>query len=172
MRSTGSLPAWSVALISLVLLGVVALLYLGPEWFSLSLDKGFLPRINAYVNGSTALVLVAAFLAVRRGNIPRHRMLMLVALGLSVLFLVIYVLQHSSFPSTSYAGNWPTLYYFTLISHIVLAAVIVPLVLITLSRALAQRFDKHRRIARITLPLWLYVSVSGVVVYVMISPFY
>lgn len=97
---------------------------------------------------------------------------MLTAVGMSALFLVLYVIQHSSFESTPYAGSTPALYYFILITHVVLAALIVPLVLLTLSRALTERFDQHRRIARVTLPLWLYVSITGVMVYLMISPFY
>jgi len=158
--------------LSVFLLGAVAFMYLGPELFSLGIGRGTLPMINAWINGTTSVVLVAAFFAIRRRNIPLHRRLMWTAVCLSAVFLVFYVLQHSSFPSAEYGGTVRGVYLFILLTHIVLAAVIVPLVLITLTRALAQRFDKHKRIARWTLPMWLYVSITGVVVYLMIAPYY
>lgn len=158
--------------LSIFLLGAVAFMYLGPELFSLGIARGTLPMINAWINGATAIVLIAAFLAIRQRNIPLHRALMWGAVCLSTVFLVFYVLQHSSFPSAQYGGGARGVYRFVLLTHIVLAAAIVPLVLITLTRALAQRFDKHKRIARWTLPLWLYVSITGVVVYLMIAPYY
>jgi len=99
---------------------------------------------------------------------------MLSAFFLSALFLISYVIYHSATESTSFggAGLIRTVYFFILITHIVLAAAILPLILITMSRALSSRFDRHRKIARITFPLWLYVSVTGVVVYLMIAPYY
>jgi len=97
---------------------------------------------------------------------------MLGALALSVVFLLFYVLYHATHESVRYGGEWGYLYYPILITHILLAIAIVPLVLLSLSRALQQRFDKHRSIARITWPLWFYVTISGVLVYLMISPYY
>ncbi len=133
-----------------------------------------LPLFNALCNGTTALVLVLAFLAILRKNIPLHRRLMTSALVLSVLFLLSYVTYHATTEHTTFpreSGLW-TVYQFILWSHILLSVIIVPMVLITYSRALSERFDRHRRIARITLPIWLYVAVTGVVVYILISPYY
>ncbi len=162
-----------IAVTSVVLIGVVAFLYLGPNFISLGgLSRSTLPKVNATLNGSSAIVLVLAWRAILRKHVQLHRRLMLTAVTLSGLFLVSYILQHGSFPSAIYGGNFGWFYYPLLISHITLAATIVPLVLITLSRALTARFDKHRKIARWTLPLWLYVSVTGVIVYLMCAPYY
>lgn len=159
--------------LSIVLIGAVAFLYLGPNLLSLGdLSPGALPRLNAFLNGSCALVLLVAWRAIMRKRVERHRRLMYLAVALSALFLVSYILQHGTFPSVKYGGALGWLYYPILLSHIVLAAVIVPLVLITLSRALSARYDRHRRIAKVTLPLWLYVSITGVVVYLMCAPYY
>lgn len=161
--------------VSIVIPIVVAVLAFSPK---LEIIKGFdlhiLPFINAIINGLTSIVLVAGFLAIKNKNISLHRRLMTSAIALSVLFLVSYVLYHASAPSTPYGGEGilRTIYFTILISHILLAIVIVPLVLITFVRALSEKFDKHRRIAKITLPLWLYVTVTGVIVYLMISPYY
>lgn len=135
---------------------------------------GLLPLLNATVNGTTALVLVVSFLAIRKKNVQLHRKLMMLALVLSGVFLASYVTYHYTMPSTAYGGEGTLkgVYYFILLTHIALSAVIVPLVLISLSRALTERYDRHRKIARWTLPLWLYVAVTGVLVYVMISPYY
>ncbi len=162
---------WVIGL-SLFLLAAVAFLYLGPNLFQLDIHRGTLPKINAFINGGTAIVLVSAWLAILKRNIQLHRRLMWTAVGMSALFLVFYIAQHSSFPSAAYEGGSRGIYYFILLTHIVLAAAIVPLVLITLTRALAMRYDRHRRIARWTMPIWLYVSITGVIVYLMISPFY
>lgn len=162
---------WVIGL-STLLLAVVAFLYLGPKLFQLDLHRGTLPRINAFINGGTAVVLISAWIAILKPNIQLHRRLMWIAVGMSGLFLVLYVAQHSSFPSAAYGGGVKEIYYFVLLTHIVLAAAIVPLVLITMTRALAARYDRHRRIARWTMPIWLYVSISGVIVYLMIAPYY
>ncbi len=162
---------WIIGL-SIFLLSVVAFLYLGPNLFQLDLHRSTLPTINAWVNGSTSIVLISAWIAIINRRIQLHRKLMWIAVGMSALFLILYVTQHSSFPPASYGGDQKGLYLFILLTHIVLAAAIVPLVLITLSRALAMKFDRHRRIAKWTMPIWLYVSISGVLVYLMISPYY
>ncbi|MFT3884772.1 MAG: DUF420 domain-containing protein [Flavobacteriales bacterium] len=169
-QRTANLVVWGL---SLLLIGVVAFLHYGPKLFFLGdLSPGALPRLNALLNGSCAVVLILAWRAIVRGQVARHRTLMYVAVALSTLFLVSYVLQHATFPSAKYGGAFGWLYYPVLLSHIVLAAAIVPLVLITLSRALSARYDKHRRIAKWTLPLWLYVSITGVVVYLLCAPYY
>jgi putative membrane protein len=163
----------TVVLLSVLVIGAVVFLYLGPKLINLSgLSPSTLPKVNALLNGACALVLISAWRAILRRNIHLHRRLMLTAVVLSILFLVSYVLQHGSFPSAHYGGSFGWIYYPLLVSHIILAAVIVPLVLITLIRALSARFDKHRKVARWTLPLWLYVSVTGVLVYLMCAPYY
>ncbi|MCM5661866.1 DUF420 domain-containing protein [Galbibacter mesophilus] len=134
----------------------------------------FLPPIYATVNGLTALLLVIAVIAVKNGKLKLHENLMKTCIGLSAAFLVMYVAYHMTSDSTAFGGEGliKYVYYFILITHILLSIGIIPLVLITFVRALSKRFDKHRRIARITFPLWLYVAVTGVVVYLMISPYY
>ncbi len=134
----------------------------------------FLPPIYAGINALTAVVLVFGFLAIKSGKVQRHKMFMTSAIGLSVVFLIMYVAYHMTSDSTKYGGEGYAryIYFFILISHILLSIAIIPLVLITYVRALAERFDRHKKIARITLPLWLYVACTGVIVYLMISPYY
>jgi len=134
----------------------------------------FLPPIYASINGLTALVLVVAVIQIKKGNRRAHERLMKFAISLSVLFLVMYVAYHMTSDSTPFGGEGAIryVYFFILITHIVLSIVIIPLVLITYVRALAERFDKHKKLAKITFPIWLYVAITGVVVYLMISPYY
>lgn len=134
----------------------------------------FLPPIYATINGVTAIVLILAVLAIKNGNQKLHERLMTTAIVLSVAFLVMYVAYHMTADSTKFGGEGIIryVYFFLLLTHIVLSIVIIPLVLVTYVRALAQRFDKHRKIAKITFPIWLYVAVTGVIVYLMISPYY
>ncbi len=134
----------------------------------------FLPPIYATINGVTAIVLVWAVWAVKNGKRTLHERLMKLAITLSVLFLGMYVAYHMTSESTKYGGEGILryIYFFILITHICLSVVIIPFVLVTYVRALAQNFDRHKKLARITYPLWLYVAVTGVVVYLMISPYY
>jgi putative membrane protein len=132
----------------------------------------FLPPIYATINGFTAILLIVAVMAIKKGNRLLHERLMKLAILCSVLFLVMYVAYHMTSDSTKYEGDLGFIYYPILISHIILSIAIIPLVLITYVRALAQRFDKHKKIAKITFPIWLYVAITGVVVYLMISPYY
>ena len=129
-----------------------------------------LPHLNALLNSVSALLLLAGYLFIRRRRMAAHRRCMLAALGSSALFLVSYLIYHFSVGSVRFQGQgWTrTVYFAVLVSHTVLATAIVPLVLVTVTRALRRRFDRHRAIARWTLPLWLYVSVTGVVVYWML----
>jgi len=133
-----------------------------------------LPPIYATTNGITAVVLVLAVFAIKNGKQKLHEQLMTFAIALSVAFLVMYVAYHMTSDSTKFGGEGAIryVYFFILITHILLSIAIIPLVLITYVRALAERFDRHRKIAKITFPLWLYVAVTGVVVYLMISPYY
>ncbi len=137
-------------------------------------DLSFLPPIYASTNGLTAILLVAAVMAIKKGNRALHEKLMKSAMVLSALFLVMYVAYHMTSDPTPYGGDgfMSGFYYTILISHIVLSVAVIPLVLFTYVRALNQRFDKHRKLAKITFPVWLYVAVTGVMVYVMISPYY
>lgn len=134
----------------------------------------FLPPIYASINGLTALLLIIAVWAIKNKRQKLHQNLMTSCIVLSLLFLLMYVAYHMTSESTSYGGEgWiKYFYYFILISHIILSVAIIPLVLNTYARAYLKRFEAHRKLARITFPLWLYVAVSGVLVYLMISPYY
>jgi len=129
-----------------------------------------LPALNACLNSISAILLAAGYFFIRRRQIERHRLAMTAAFVTSCLFLVSYLVYHYNVGSVPFAKQgWVRPVYFTiLITHVVLAATIVPLALITLNNAWRKRFDKHRRIARWTWPLWMYVSVTGVVIYVML----
>ncbi|MBH00348.1 MAG: hypothetical protein CMN58_08440 [Solibacterales bacterium] len=129
-----------------------------------------LPAINATLNAASAVLLSVGYWFIRRGEIKPHRLCMLGAFSISCLFLTSYLVYHYHVGSVSFTkeGWIRTIYFTILITHVVLAAVILPLALITLSNALKEKFDKHRKIARWTFPLWLYVSVTGIVVYWML----
>ena len=131
---------------------------------------GNLPALNAALNATSAVLLTIGWVLIRRGRWRQHRAFMIAAFSTSVLFLISYLTYHAHIGSKHFPGQGTIrIVYFTiLLTHTVLAAVIVPLILITLSRGLSSRFDKHRAIARWTLPLWMYVSVTGVVVYLML----
>jgi uncharacterized membrane protein YozB (DUF420 family) len=133
-----------------------------------------LPALNASLNGVAALFLLAGYVLIKRRQIPAHRACMLGALLVSALFLVSYVIYHANAGSKPFPGTGPirALYFSILITHVVLAAVILPMAIVTLSRAVRERFDLHVRIARWTLPIWLYVSVTGVVIYGMLYRLY
>ncbi|MES2747787.1 MAG: DUF420 domain-containing protein [Bacteroidota bacterium] len=134
----------------------------------------YLPPIYATINGITAILLVAAVLAIKNGKRLLHERLMTTAIACSVVFLVMYVAYHMTTERTNYGGEGALkyIYFFILATHILLSIAIIPMVLITYVRALAERFDAHKKIAKITFPLWLYVAVTGVVVYLMIAPYY
>jgi putative membrane protein len=134
----------------------------------------FLPPVYATINGITSIVLVLAFWAVRNKRIELHKKLMKTAIVLSAVFLCLYVLYHMTSDSTSYGGSGvlKIVYFFVLISHILLSIAVIPFVLITFVRGITNDIEKHKRIARITFPLWFYVTLSGVIVYLMISPYY
>lgn len=133
-------------------------------------DVSALPALNALLNSAAALCLVAGYLMIRRGRRQAHRRAMLGAFTCSVLFLISYLVYHASAGSTRFPGTglWRQIYLSILLTHTVLAAAVPFLAVITLRRAFAERFDRHRRIARWTLPIWLYVSVTGVVIYWML----
>jgi putative membrane protein len=179
-----------IVIISIVIPLVVALLF-GVKLKDLGYNVeplSYLPPIYAGINGLTAIVLVCGVLAIKNGKRKLHERLMTAAISLSVIFLVMYVAYHMSAPATIFGdinhngildlseninlGITRYFYLFLLISHIMLSVAIIPLVLITYVRALAEKFDRHRSLAKITFPIWLYVAVTGVIVYLMISPYY
>lgn len=151
-------------------------------------DSSFLPPIYATTNGLTALLLIGALLAVKNKNISLHQKLIKICLGLSVVFLVLYVARHITSSDTVFGdfnhdgvrsadekikiGNTLYMYLFFLITHIALSVVVIPFVLYTYMRGALNQVEKHRKLAKITFPLWLYVAVTGVIVYYMIAPYY
>ena len=134
----------------------------------------FLPPIYAFINGITAMLFFLGVYAIKNGNKKMHQNLMQSAIACSVVFLVMYVAYHMTTDSTPFGGVGAIryVYFFILISHILLSIAVIPLVLITYVKALAERFDKHKKIAKITFPIWLYVAITGVIVYLMIAPYY
>lgn len=134
----------------------------------------FLPPIYATINGITAILLVLAVISIKKGNRNLHEKLNTIAIICSVLFLIMYVAYHMTSDSTTFGGEGSVkyIYYFILISHILLSIIVIPFVLFTYMRAKLGNFPSHKRIAKITFPLWLYVAITGVIVYLMISPYY
>ncbi len=165
-----------IVILSIAIPIVVALLFgIKLKDYGINVEPlSFLPPIYAFINGITAMLLILAVYAIKKGNVSLHKKLMVSALCCSVLFLVMYVAYHMTSDSTPYGGQGflRYLYFFILISHIVLSIAVIPMVLITYVKALAERFDSHKRIAKYTFPIWLYVAVTGVIVYMMIAPYY
>ncbi|MFN3840766.1 MAG: DUF420 domain-containing protein [Cyclobacteriaceae bacterium] len=137
-------------------------------------DFSFLPPIYATINGITAILLIAALMLIKKGYRKQHERLMKTNILLSAMFLVMYVLYHMTSESTPYGGQgfFRYVYFFILISHILLSVGVIPLVLFTYVRAMTGQFEAHRKLARYTFPVWLYVAVTGVIVYLMIRPYY
>jgi putative membrane protein len=178
-----------IIILSIAIPVVVAFLIMVPQ---VKINPGFnthsLPLFHAILNAITAILLLASLYFIKNKKILAHKRTNLTAVTLSTIFLISYVIYHASNPSVRYgdlnhdgvlsekekimAGSARYVYYIILSSHIILSGVIVPLVLFTLQRAFNQKFDKHKRLARITWPVWFYVAVSGVVVYLMINPYY
>ena len=165
-------------IVAVAIPGAVAILFFIPPAENLTKETQealyFLPQLNAWFNGTAFFCLIAALVAIKQKNIAVHRALTTTALVLSVLFLLSYVTFHLTTASTPYGGEgWMrTAYFIILISHIVLSTVIIPLVLFTYARGLRMQVERHRKIARYTWPIWVYVTATGVIVYWMISPFY
>jgi putative membrane protein len=160
-----------ITILSIAIPLVVALLF----GVKIDLDLPvFLPPVYAGINAITSILLIAAFWAVKNKKIELHETLVKSCMALSALFLVLYVLYHMTSDSTSYGGQgamrW--VYFFVLISHILLSIVVIPFVLVTFVRGLTRDVERHKKIARIRFPIWLYVTISGVLVYAMISPYY
>ena len=134
----------------------------------------FLPPIYASINALTAVLLIAALYFIKNGNRKIHELLMKICIGLSLMFLVMYIAYHMTSDPTPFGGEGMVkyIYYFILISHILLSITVIPFVLVSYVRAITGDFERHRKIAKITFPIWLYVAVTGVIVYLMIAPYY
>ena len=160
-----------IYIVSFVISAAVAFLILGPRPQGLegTIDVSQLPLVNATLNGITTVLLIVAYLLIKQKKVEPHKTVMLTAFGTSSMFLVSYIIYHwfKRGPKL-FGGDWAFLYYFILMTHIVLAAIIIPLALMTLYRGWNYQVAKHRKIAKITFPLWLYVSVTGVMIYLML----
>jgi putative membrane protein len=159
---------WVIGLLTLVvILAVVGVMALAPGANSATSSPTPLATLNVLLNAAAGVALLVGYVYIRRGKVVQHRRCMLTAFGLSAVFLVSYLLHHARVGSVPFAGTgaWRTLYFSILVPHIVLAAVIVPLALFTIYRGWTGRIEAHRRVARWTFPIWIYVSFSGVAVY-------
>ena len=161
-----------ITLVSVIVPVVVAILF-GVKIPNVE-RLGFLPPIYASINGLTAILLLVAVWAIKNGKRKLHQNLMTSCIGLSLVFLLMYIAYHMTADSTTFGGQGAIkyVYYFILVSHIILSIVIIPLVLKTYARAYLGKFEAHRKLAKITFPIWLYVAITGVIVYLMISPYY
>jgi putative membrane protein len=174
MAALSNYTPW-VIFLTLAINGLIAVVFLlDANTREVGFDVHVLPLVNAILNSMTTVFLLSALVAIKRKNIRVHRRFIYAAFTTTGLFLVTYLTYHSLSESTRYggAGFLRGVYYFVLLTHIVLAALIVPLALVTFFRGINNRVAEHRAIAKWTMPLWLYVSVTGVIVYVMISPYY
>jgi putative membrane protein len=163
-----------IYIVGTVLAIAVGVIYITPKIDMSDTWMDYLPAVNATINGTVSLLLVLGLVFVKQGKIEAHKKTMMASILMSALFLLSYVTYHITHESTVFGGEGTIryIYLFILLTHILFAMIIAPLVLITFTRALSERFDKHRKIARITWPLWFYVSITGVIVYIMISPYY
>ena len=160
-----------IYIVSIIICSAVAFLILGPRPVGMegSIDVSSLPFLNALLNVITTVLLIYGYILIRKKKRQHHKNVMLASFGTSAAFLVSYIIYHwfKAGPK-KYLGDYSEVYFFILITHIILASIIIPLALITLYRGWTENLVKHRRIAKITLPLWLYVSVTGVVIYIML----
>ena len=164
-----------IILLSVIIPVAVAVLLFMPTKLEYEADwVYFLPHLIGMLNSATAVALICGLVAVRKKRVDYHRLCMTIAFVLGAIFLVVYITYHSTVESTAFGGEGilKSIYYFFLLSHILLSISVVPLVLMAFNHALKGRIDKHKRIVKFTYPIWLYVSVSGVIVYLMISPYY
>lgn len=165
---------WLIGIFSFVVFAVVVSLGRIHLKVDLGFDVHVFATINAVINSIIAVLLLAALIAVKNKNYLLHKKMMTASLVLSILFLVSYIAHHLLAGDTKFGGEGiiRTIYYIILITHIFLAAVILPFILYTAYRALTGEFDKHKKLAKVTWPLWFYVAVTGPIVYLLISPYY
>ena len=161
-----------VKIVSIILPIAVAILFGVKLSIELPFDKHILPFINAIINATSTVLLIAALVAIKAKNINLHKRMIYTAMTLSVIFLLIYVFYHLISEPTRYAGDYKMVYYPLLIIHIIFAAIQPPFVLYSFLYAYTNQIEKHKKLVKISYPIWLFVAVSGVVCYLMISPFY
>lgn len=164
-----------VMTLTVIVVALIAVLFFLPAYEGeIGFDVKLLPMLNAIFNSFTFIALVVALVAIKKKNIKMHKTFIGLAFTTTTLFLVSYVTYHYLTESTSYGGEGILryIYFFVLITHIVLAAVVVPFALFSAIRGLTNQVEKHRKVSRWTMPIWLYVSFTGVIVYLMISPYY
>ena len=174
VENEAKVKGWIIAISIIIPIAVAVLLFmpskidLGAEWVY------FLPHLNAVINSAATLALIAGLIFIKSGNIAYHRASMTVAFVLGAIFLVSYVVYHAAAESTSFGGEGTirSIYYFLLITHIVLAAVALFPILFAYYYGYTEQFAKHRKVVKFAYPIWLYVTVTGVIVYLMISPYY
>ncbi|CAN5153376.1 DUF420 domain-containing protein [soil metagenome] len=153
---------------------VVVLFYVSPPDIDLGFDLNFFPKFHAVLNGTATVLLLSGLYFIKNKKITMHKTMMWSAFAVSTVFLLSYVTYHALSVPTQYKGDGPLkfIYYFILATHIVLAAGVLPFILFTFYRALTGDFVKHRKVAKLTLPVWLYVTITGVLVYLLLSPYY
>jgi len=163
-----------IKVVSVLIPVAVAVLLFMPSKITLFGDWTYnLPHFNAIINSLTSIFLILSFYMIKyKKDIKSHQVLNTLSFTLGAIFLISYIIYHSSVESTSYQGDSRMIYFFFLISHILLSIVVVPFVLFAFYYSLTNQIDKHKKVVKYTFPIWLYVSTSGVIVYLMISPFY
>ncbi len=163
-----------IMLLSVVVFAVVVILYSLPKQDHIPDWAKLLPTLNASLNGTCSVLLLATFWAIKNKKVSLHKQLNITAFVLSALFLVSYIVFHSFGVETKFPEDNPIrpIYLFILLTHIILAAIVLPLVLVSFFYGLSGKVEKHRKVSKFTFPVWLYVTVTGVVVYLMISPYY
>lgn len=174
IQNEGKVKNW-IIVISVIIPLVVAVLIFMPAKLDLGADwVYFLPHLNAVMNSAATLALIAGFIFIKKGNIPYHRASMTVAFGLGAIFLISYVIYHAAAESTSFGGEGMirSIYFFFLLTHIVLAAVALFPILFAYYYGYTDQRIKHKKVVKFAFPIWLYVTVTGVIVYLMISPYY
>lgn len=156
------------------ILVIMLVVFMRKIHFDIGIDFDFLPPFHASLNALAALSLMASFYFIKNKNIDAHRKANFLALGLSVLFLLSYVLYHTTTEATRYGGEGAIryVYFFFLITHVILAAVILPFILFTFIRAYTGQIERHRKMAKWVYPLWLYVAITGPICYLMLRPYY
>jgi putative membrane protein len=174
IRKNDRQARWLIVILSIVVFGAVVLLSRVQLKVDLGFDIHLFARINAFINGTVSILLLAGLITVRNRNYLVHKKIMITAVILSAIFLVSYICHHLFAGDTKFGGEGiiRPIYFFILITHIILAAIILPFILFTAYRALTGEWSAHKKLARITWPIWFYVAMSGVLVYLMISPYY
>jgi len=169
-----SISVGIVVFSAIIVLLVGGLFVISPPDITLPFDPKIMPKFHAIINFCVSILLLFSLYFIKNKNIKLHQYCNVGAISLSALFLVSYVIYHTVSESTKFGGEGfiKYIYYFILLTHIILAAIILPIILFTFMRAFMGQFDRHKKIARWTMPLWLYVSITGVIVYLMISPYY